>query len=147
MQRRIVIVLCIILFVCTIGCNKLFYRGRGDWEINLVNGYRIDHFNASEIKLCKKQNKYFEVVIENYYVTAYSMKEEYVFLEGIQTAGEYITDQEKETRILSYYALDTTDDSVIGPFDTADELSKALDLSGIDWTPVTDPPDLPNVNY
>lgn len=147
MQRRIIIVLCIILFVCTIGCNKLFYRGRGDWEINLVNGYRIDHFNASEIKLCKKQNKYFEVVIKNYYVTAYSMKEEYVFLEGIQTAGEYITDQEKETRILSYYALDTTDDSVIGPFDTADELSKALDLSGIDWTPITNPPDLPNVNY
>jgi hypothetical protein len=147
MQRRIVIVLCIILFVCTIGCNKLFYRGRGDWEINLVNGYRIDHFNASEIKLCKKQNKYLEVVIKNYYVTAYSMKEEYVFLEGIQTAGEYITDQEKEARILSYYALDTTDDCVIGPFDTADELSKALDLSGIDWTPVTDPPDLPNVNY
>lgn len=147
MQRRIVIVLCIILFVCTIGCNKLFYRGRGDWEINLVNGYRIDHFNASEIKLCKKQNKYLEVVIKNYYVTAYSMKEEYVFLEGIQTAGEYITDQEKEARILSYYALDTTDDSVIGPFDTADELSKALDLSRIDWTPVTDPPDLPNVNY
>ena len=86
-------------------------------------------------------------MIPRFFVTGFSIREPYILLEGIQTADGFMTDQEKEARILSYYALNTTDDSVIGPFDTADELMKELDLSGIDWTPVTDPPDLPNVNY
>ena len=139
MQRRIVIVLCIILFVCTIGCNKLFYRGRGDWEINLVNGYRIDHFNAAEIKLCKKQNKYIEVVIKNYYVTAYSMKEEYVFLEGIQTAGEYITDQEKQDMHLSFYAINTKQDAVYGPYSGIQQMAQELSFDvNTEWTACKD---------
>ena len=51
------------------------------------------------------------------------------------------------TLMLCFFVMLYDPSDVIGPFDTADELSKALDLSGIDWTPVTDPPDLPNVNY
>ena len=86
-------------------------------------------------------------MIPRFFVTGFSIWEPYILLEGIPTADEFISDHEKEARILNYYALDTTDDSVIGPFNIADELSKALDLSGIDWMPVTDPPDLPNVNY
>ena len=86
-------------------------------------------------------------MIPRFFVTGFSIREPYILLEGIQTADDFMTDHEKEARILCYYALDTTDDSVIGPFDTADELSKALDLSWIDWMPVTDPPDLPNVHF
>ena len=121
---------------------------RGDWDVNLYGEYDLVRVNSHCIEISKKAGEGgWHTMIPRFFVTGFSIREPYILLEGIQTADVFMTDQEKEARILSYYALNTTDDSVIGPFDTADELSKALDLSGIDWTPVTDPPDLPNVNY
>ena len=121
---------------------------RGDWDVNLYGEYDLVRVNSHCIEISKKAGEGgWHTMIPRFFVTGFSIREPYILLEGIQTADVFMTDQEKEARILSYYALNTTDDSVIGPFDTADELSKALDLSWIDWTPVTDPPDLPNVNY
>lgn len=121
---------------------------RGDWDVNLYGEYDLVRVNSHCIQISKKAcESGWHTMIPRFFVTGFSIREPYILLEGIPTADNFISDQEKEARILSYYALNTTDDSVIGPFDTADELSKALDLSGIDWTPVTDPPDLPNLNY
>ena len=121
---------------------------RGDWDVNLYGEYDLVRVNSHCIEISKKAGEGgWRTMIPRFFVTGFSIREPYILLEGIPTADEFISDHEKEALILNYYALDTTDDGVIGPFDTADELSKALDLSGIDWTPVTDPPDLPNVNY
>lgn len=121
---------------------------RGDWDVNLYGEYDLVRVNSHCIEISKKVSEGgWRTMIPRFFVTGFSIREPYILLEGIQTADDFMTDHEKEARILCYYALDTTDDSVIGPFDTADELSKALDLSWIDWMPVTDPPDLPNVHF
>ncbi len=148
---RMLISCCLLIAVlcaCSFFQENMIGGIRGDWDVNLYGEYDLVRVNSHCIEISKKAGEGgWRTMIPRFFVTGFSIREPYILLEGIQTADGFMTDQEKEARILSYYALNTTDDSVIGPFDTADELMKELDLSGIDWTPVTDPPDLPNVNY
>lgn len=86
-------------------------------------------------------------MIDRYFLTAFCVQEPYILLEGIETADTFLSDSERNARQLAYYAIDTTDDSIIGPFETASSLLASLNLDTIDWTPITDPPNLPNVRY
>ena len=121
---------------------------RGDWSAAIDRNYEIRRVNSREISICKRTSATAaRILIDRYFLTAFCVADPYLILEGIPTEGQWLSDREKEEHRLCYYAIDTTYDKVIGPYDTADALFATLNLSGIDWTPVTDPPDLPNVNY
>ncbi len=146
------LILCCLLIVVLCACSffpeNMIGNLCGDWDVTIYGDYDLVRVNSHCIEISKKAGEGgWCMMIPQYFVTGFCIREPYILLEGIQTADDFITDQEKEARIFSYYALDTTDDSVIGPFDTADGISDKLHLSGIDWTPVTDPPDLPNVHF
>lgn len=145
-------ILCCLLTLTLCGCSfftdRMVDNFRGDWDVNLYGEYDLVRTNSHCIQISKKAGEHaWCTMIPRFFVTGFCVREPYILLEGIRTADVFITDQEKEARNLCYYALDTTDDSVIGPFDSSDGLIQKLNLSGIDWTAVTDPPDLPNVNY
>jgi hypothetical protein len=132
---------------CFPGCteNGSF---RGDWSAAIDRNYEIRRVNSRGISICKRaSDSAARILIDRYFLTAFCVAEPYLLFEGIPTEGEYLSDREKEEHRLCYYAIDTTNDKVIGPFDTAEALFATLNLSGIEWTPISDPPDLPNVNY
>lgn len=121
---------------------------RGDWSTAIDRDYEIWRVNSRGISICKRtSDNAAQILIDRYFLTAFCVADPYLLFEGIPTEGEWLSDREKEEHRLCYYAIDTTDDRVIGPFDTADALLDTLNLSGIEWTPITDPPDLPNVKY
>lgn len=121
---------------------------RGDWSAAIDRNYEIRRVNSRGISICKRTSATAaRILIDRYFLTAFCVADPYLILEGIPTEGQWLSDREKEEHRLCYYAIDTTNDTVFGPFDTADALFATLNLSGIEWTPITDPPDLPNVNY
>ncbi len=121
---------------------------RGDWSAAIDRNYEIRRVNSRGVSICKRTSATAaRILIDRYFLTAFCVAEPYLLFEGIPTEGEWLSDREKEEHRLCYYAIDTTKDKVIGPFDTADALFDTLNLSEIEWTPITDPPDLPNVKY
>lgn len=135
--KIIITVLAILLFVC--GCSLKWWvgDGRGDWTVDLYEGYSISKINSYEIIFGYKESPESpggSIIIPNYYVTAYQICEPYVCLEGIHTQKITISDEELKNRVLSYYIVDTTDGGVIGPFESDDTLvdycnSLALEIS------------------
>ena len=121
---------------------------RGDWSAAIDRNYEIRRVNSRGISICKRTSgTAARILIDRYFLTAFCVAEPYLLFEGIPTEGEWLSDREKEEHRLCYYAIDTTKDKVIGPFDTADALFDTLNLSGIEWMPITESPDLPNVKY
>lgn len=152
MQKLSRVFICIILLLfcaCSLLPDSCIGNlGRGDWAVNIYGEYELVRVNSRGITIGKRHDgQCWSNPIPQFFITGFCVRELFILLEGIKTADTFLSDEEKDARILSYYALDTTDDSVIGPFDTAEALSEELQLLGIEWTPVTDPPDLPNVRY
>ena len=147
--RMILTIICLLLFcACSLLPDSCIGNlGRGNWAVNIYGEYELVRVNSRGIMIGKRQDSSWSNPIPQFFITGFCVREPFILLQGIQTAGIFLSDEEKEMRILCYYALDTGDDRVIGPFDTAEALSEELQLIGIEWTPVTDPPDLPNVHY
>ncbi len=148
--RMILTIICLLLFcACSLLPDSCIGNlGRGDWAVNIYGEYELVRVNSRGITIGKRYDgQGWSNPIPQFFITGFCVREPFILLEGIKTADTFLSDEEMDARILSYYALNTTDNSVIGPFDTAEALSEELQLLGIEWTPVTDPPDLPNVRY
>ncbi len=117
------------------GCRFLLVaNGRGDWNINLLNGYSISRINAHSIVLSYKEyteKPGNEIVIDNYFLTAYQIADEYICAEGIPTKEEFASDEELESPVRNYYLVDTTNGDVVGPFMNHADLNSYCDTSGL----------------
>lgn len=101
---------------------------RGDYYIDLLGDYRIDRVNGSCIVLEKKDARPGSMtVIKNYFATKYCLVDPYICVEGVPTADAFITDAEKENRVVAYYVVDTESDSIEGPFATFQEMAERFD--------------------
>lgn len=115
------------LYGCTDGW--ISGEGRGDWSIELINGYEIDRINSNEKILGRKLNpgdSEGRIVLSNYYIIGYQLQDPYIILEGIPTAGLVVSDEELKASVLFYYLIDTSSDSINGPYASYDELKNNL---------------------
>lgn len=116
-------VLVLTIFLSSCSAEWWLGDGRGDWTLNLIDGYCIDKINSKEIVIIHKKNPNDlggSFVVPRYFVTAYQVHEHYICLEGIHMQGLSISEDELNARVLSYYLIDTTNDEVIGPFESYD---------------------------
>ncbi len=113
------------LFLSSCSAEWWLGDGRGDWYLELINGYCIDKVNSKEIVILNKKNPVGQrFVVPNYFVTAYQLHEPYICLEGIQTQKLPISEDELNARVLSYYLIDTTNDEVMGPYESCDAFAE-----------------------
>ena len=117
-RKSLCVLLCIILLT---GCSSdwLVGDGRGDWTLELCAGYAVSRINAHEILVGHKNKPDapgYEIVIPNYFVTAYQIQKPYICFQGIPTQGSCITDEERLNGKLSYYLIDTVSGEVNGPY-------------------------------
>ena len=91
--------------------------GTGDWTYKLPNNYEVWHINSTEIliKCADLQNPGEKIPS---FVKEFSYDDRYVFSRNIDDVSS--NNILKET----YYALDTLEKKVYGPFDTIEELQK-----------------------
>ena len=114
--------------------------GRGDWTLDLYEGYGISKINSKEILLVHKENPNVTggtVILPNYFVIAYQLHEPYICLEGIHTQKISVSEDELNDMVLSYYLVDTTNGEVIGPFESHDDFVERCSFLGLeiedDW--------------
>lgn len=98
--------------------------GRGDWTLDLYEGYAISRINSNEILLVHKENPNDSggsITVPNYFVMAYQLHEPYICLEGIRTQKMSVSEDELNNIVLNYYLVDTTNGEVFGPFESHDD--------------------------
>lgn len=135
LKKLFVLVLITVVLLC--GCAM----GRGDRYIDLIEGYGIDVVSSKEILVVYKSPEMVgnEIVIREYYVSAYQIRETTIFLKGIAISGDSISDDDLENCSYTYYLIDSVSHSIIGPFEASTEL-EAYCLSHeisytADWVP------------
>ena len=112
-------------FFCIIAILLMLCGCRGDWSIQLINGYSIDRINSREVCLCYKENPNSSrstCVMYCYYITAYQVQEQYILLEGISTEESAATDKELESEERIYYYIDTVDHTISNPIQSKELL-------------------------
>ena len=127
----------LVLTLFTSGCSADWWvgDGRGDWTLDLNEGYAISKINSNEILLVHKANPNDSggsIVLPNYFVTAYQLHESYICLEGVRTREISISEDELYDMALSYYLVDTTNDEVLGPFESRDDFVKRCSSLGLE---------------
>lgn len=110
----------IILSVILCGCAG----GQGDWSKDLYNGYSITRFNSDTIMLINDDQPVTPYAIMCFYITEYQLHEPYIFLKGIQTKHQAITEEERDNNSITYYIVHTETDEIIGPIDSFDAFIK-----------------------
>ena len=130
---------CIILIIALFlnGCSIHWWigDGRGDWTLDLYEGYAISKINSREILLIHKEHlddTGGAIVIPNFFVTGYQIKEPYIYLEGILTQEVLVSEEELKSVIRNYYLVNTTNDQIIGPLDCFDSLVDYCNSAEID---------------
>lgn len=122
------VIICSITIIAVLcGCSNdwLSGDGRGDWTVNICGNYALSKVNTDEIILIQKYESDLpggNIVIPNYYILAYQVQEPYIFLEGLVSQKMSISAEERENNQRSYFAVLTTDDTIIGPFESYDLL-------------------------
>jgi len=101
---------------------------RGDWYYELPNDYALDRGNAHSVTLVKKKPGLhaYDFVLENYYVCAVCVADEYILTSGIPTKEEFATDAELVQTDRTYYAVNYETSEIFGPFAQEDELRTQL---------------------
>lgn len=134
-------VLVLILFLSACSVEWWVGDGRGDWTLDLIEGYGISKINSMEILLIHKENPNDSggsIILPNYFVIAYQLHEPYIYLEGIHTQGISASEDELSNMVLSYYLVDTTNGEVIGPFESCDDFVERCCSLGLEiedeWT-------------
>lgn len=123
MFRRIIL-LALIVSLLFCGCSSGFrdwMLGPGrDWKIELMNDYYLFEVN-SRCKMIVQATQIvgdYAHIIEKFYVTKYQVFDSFVYLCGITTQEEFISEKEKACTQRDYYLLDTESGIVSGPFDS-----------------------------
>lgn len=132
--------LLIVVFFVLFGCSP---QKENDL-IQLHSGYYICFVNNCEIVLGYKANPErvgYETVIENYYITAYMLDEEFIYLSGILTQDKYASIEELNDGDLAFYLIDIENSSYTGPFHTEKEFWEYNSIIGLvqpgDWISVS----------
>ena len=113
--------LALALFLSSCSADWLVGDGRGDWILDLCEGYAIAKINSKEIVLVHKENPNDSggsFVLSCYYVISYQLYEPYICLKGIPTQGTAAAEDELKSGARSYYLVDTSNDDVFGPFES-----------------------------
>ncbi len=112
-----------VLLLISVFATMLFMSscaGTGDWSYKLPNDYEVWHINSSEILIkCVDLENPGEKIPS--FVKEFSYDERYVFSRNIEdVSSNNILDE-------IYYALDTVEKKVYGPFDSIEGLQKKTD--------------------
>ena len=105
--------------------------------MDLYAGYSIVKVNSKEIVLTYREDwndSAGTFVIENYYVIAYQLCDQYICLEGICTQEMMASEEELRNNMSSYYFVDTTDGGVVGPFESYDDFLDCCHITNIEIT-------------
>jgi hypothetical protein len=125
--KTIIVALTVMSTLCACSAYWFVGDGRGDWTLDLFDGYVICRVNSYEILLGHKENPADaggSIIIPNFYISGYQLYKPYICLEGVRTKKMAASDEELNNMQLSYYLIDTTTDEVFGPFTTFDDLVK-----------------------
>jgi hypothetical protein len=119
----------IVIALSLSGCSIDWWvgDGRGDWILDLQEGYAICKINSERILFVHKENPDDSggtIVLPNFFVMAYQQQEQYVCLKGICTQKESASKDEPNDMGLSYYLVDTINDEVFGPFESSVAFAK-----------------------
>ena len=144
------IVILLVITICSACLSSCYPKGlldygRGDWTLILINGYQINRINGYTIVLDYKENLddiSSHTVLENYYVKSYQIYYEYIFLEGISTKEDRISDSELENNDLTYYVVNSLNHDISGPFKSLNELKIMCNNNSLklqeEWIPARD---------
>lgn len=145
LHKVVAVILCLISLS---GCSNEWWvgYGRGDWTVDLCNGYAITKVNSQSIHLIYKENISDSggsfVIPGNYFVQSYQLLEPYIFLEGIHTAKSFATDDELKNCVQIYYVVDTETHEIIGPLENYEDLKAKCSVLNLDlddnWTHTKD---------
>lgn len=127
--------LVLILFLSACSVDWWVGDGRGDWTLDLYEGYGISKINSNEILLVHKENPNDSggsIILPNYFVIAYQLHEPYICLEGIRTQERSVSEDELNDMVLSYYLVDTTNGEVIGPSESHDDFVERCSSLGLE---------------
>lgn len=119
------------------GCSFEWWigDGRGDWTLDVYNGYAISKINSNEILFVRKENPEDsggEIVLSNYFVTAYQLHEPYICLKGIHTQEMSAVEEELNKQTVNYYLIDTTDGKIAGPFESYNDFKECYSFLGLE---------------
>lgn len=123
------------LFSSACSVNWWVGDGRGDFTLDLYEGYGISKINSKEILLVHKENPNDSggsIILPNYFVIAYQLHQPYICLEGIHTQGISASEDELNDMVLSYYLVDTTNGELIGPFESRDDFIEHCSSLGLE---------------
>ena len=100
--------------------------GRGDWTLDISNGYAISKINSYEILLVYKENPSDSggsIILSNYFIKAYQFYDPYLCLEGICTQEIAISQDELIAAELSYFLVNTNNGEIVGPFESYNDFA------------------------
>ena len=97
--------------------------GRGDWDYDLINGYRLVRSSAHTIQLCcdSKLSTHWgnsTIVLNCFYIKMITISEPFVGLQGITTRDYSASDEELSISKENYtfYLLDSSLHLLYGPY-------------------------------
>lgn len=132
--KATIAILVFTLFLSACSAEWWVGDGRGDWTLDLYEGYAISKINSNEILLIRKENPSDSggsIILPNYFVTAYQLCKPYICLEGIHTQKISASEEELNDMVLNYYLVDTTNGEGIGPFESYDDFIKRCSSLGL----------------
>lgn len=122
---RIIPVVLALLLLC--GC------GLSDWSYELTGGYEIWRINSRDIALvyCEREKDSCKTVIDNFYVTDFSMNARYIGVKGVpHTDMHGASEEDLASDVRKFYLVDVTSGELYGRFDSKTEYdAKCLELS------------------
>ncbi len=112
MRKILILTYIFALTLCLTSC-----AGTGDWSYKLPNNYEVWHINSTEIVIkCVDLENPGETIPS--FVKEFSYDERYVYSRNIEDISSNNVIEE------IYYALDTLERKVYGPFNRIEELQK-----------------------
>ena len=129
-----IIILMVSLLLCSCSLDWWLGDGRGDWTVDLFEGYAVSKINSREIILVHKDDPDAtggSIILPNFFVTAYQLHNPYVCIEGFFMQGRSASDEKLKAMELNYYLLDTDSGELVGPFDSYDRFKEHTDYLSI----------------
>ena len=113
--RKLNNLLCVIIIIMAVisGCSA----GRGDWKYQLSDSYALIRFNAHGIQLVYQEagTTSGEIALDRFFVTDFFVNQDCIGIKGVETAGTWATDEERNSDERVFYLVDLANDKIIGP--------------------------------
>ena len=154
LRRRISsLLLFSLLIVSLCGCSILRWNPRGDWQYSdLPNGYSLYRVNSESIELCYHTRGTNAQSFLPTYISAICNNERYIavrWTDPNEIDFENIEDHDFSTA--KYYIVDSSNDSIYGPFDSEEEFVKQCEELSVgalsEWISVFDMPEILGDDY